>query len=431
MYSSRSRLEVGRTKLRFRFSSRKVIRNIILCLVLFAILPPIFFHFRLSRFHQMQVRKCGWLNDPPLVCAHGGDSSKASPNTMAAYLSALHSQVDCIEIDVSRSLDGVLFALHDRNFWQHVLCEVIRTCDCSNVSSYTSIMDSGGIFWPIDIIYFKKYAIWPCLTFTRKWRHGHGSAMAEKAGETLPSLCCLYNLRPASASAVAVVVAVICRHLPVAVCCLSSFRRDLQRLSGNATSKVGHMSSKEIRELGATRHSVEKLNDESIPTIQDALLLTSNSVQQIVLDVKVGPPFFEKGLAEDVLSIVEKTECRNCVIWAKSDDLAREVIKISSEITVGYIVMREPKTGARTNLLRMKGAEVVGVYHPLIDEKLMKILHRRNKKVYAWTVDDEESMQKMLFEHVDAIVTGNPTLLQLLMQDTRTQCLEEGYSLSN
>ncbi|XP_019434591.1 PREDICTED: glycerophosphodiester phosphodiesterase GDPD4 isoform X2 [Lupinus angustifolius] len=293
MYSSRSRLEQGRTKFRFRFSSRKVLRIIIPCLVLFAILPPIFFHFRLSRFHQMQVRKCGWLNDPPLVCAHGGDSSKASSNTMAAYLSALHSQVDCIEIDVSRSSDGVLFALHDR---------------------------------------------------------------------------------------------------------------DLQRLSGNTTSKVGHMSSKE---------------------------LTSNSVQQIILDVKVGPPFFEKGLAEDILNIVEKTECRNCVIWAKSDNLAREVIKISSEITVGYIVMREPKTGVRTNLLRMKGAEVVGVYHPLIDEKLMKILHRRNKKVYAWTVDDEESMQKMLFENVDAIVTGDPTLLQQLMQNTRTQCLEEGYSLPN
>lgn len=43
---------------------------------------------------------------------------------------------------------------------------------------------------------------------------------------------------------------------------------------------------------------------------------------------------------------------------------------------VGYIVMREPSTGARTKLLRMKGAEVVGVYHPLIDEKLMRVLHR-------------------------------------------------------
>lgn len=33
---------------------------------------------------------------------------------MNAYRIALHSQVDCIEIDVSRSSDGVLFALHDR-----------------------------------------------------------------------------------------------------------------------------------------------------------------------------------------------------------------------------------------------------------------------------------------------------------------------------
>ncbi|KAK7322360.1 hypothetical protein VNO77_25739 [Canavalia gladiata] len=311
-----SRSKNGRKPL--RFSSRKLIRNIILSLVVLAILPPIFFHFRLRRFHLMQLRNCRWLNDPPLVCAHGGDSSKASPNTMASYLSALQSRVDCVEIDVSRSSDGVLFALHDR---------------------------------------------------------------------------------------------------------------DLQRLTGNTSSKVGYMSSKEIRELSASHQSTEKFMDESIVTLLDALMLTANSVRQIILDVKVGPPFYEKELAKDILSIVEETQCRNCLIWAKSDNLARDVIKLSAEITVGYIVMREPSTGARTNLLRMKGAEVVGVYHPLIDEKLMRVLHRRKKKVYAWTVDDAESMQKVLFEHVDAIVTSNPTFLQRLMQDMRIQCLEEGYSL--
>lgn len=42
---------------------------------------------------------------------------------------------------------------------------------------------------------------------------------------------------------------------------------------------------------------------------------------------------------------------------------------------VGYVVMNDPSTGARTNLLRMKGAAVVGVYHPLIDEKLVNTLH--------------------------------------------------------
>lgn len=33
---------------------------------------------------------------------------------VGAYHEALRSNVDCIEIDVSRSSDGVLFALHDR-----------------------------------------------------------------------------------------------------------------------------------------------------------------------------------------------------------------------------------------------------------------------------------------------------------------------------
>ncbi|KAK6940372.1 Glycerophosphodiester phosphodiesterase domain [Dillenia turbinata] len=297
-------------------SRRRFFPLIILILALVALLPPIFFHFRLRRLHQVRLRKCSWLKNPPLVCAHGGDSSLAFPNTIAAYNAALHSQVDCIEIDVSRSADGVLLALHDR---------------------------------------------------------------------------------------------------------------DLQRISGNNNSRVGYFSMKEIKELGAHQPRRE-FNDHNIPTIEDALMHVSRSVRQVILDAKVGPPHYEKGLAEDILSVVERTHCTNCIIWAKSDVIARDVIKLSPDVTVGYIVMIDPSTGVRTNLLRTKRAGVVGVYHPLIDEKLVRIVHGRNKKVYAWTVDDEVSMQKMLSEHVDAIVTSNPTLLQGIMQDIRTQCREEGFS---
>ncbi|XP_014500225.1 glycerophosphodiester phosphodiesterase GDPD4 [Vigna radiata var. radiata] len=311
MRSSRSR--TGRRPLKLPW------RNlIVVSLAIFAIVPPIFFHFRLRRFNQIRLMKCRWLNNPPLICAHGGDSSKASPNTMASYFHAIQAHADCIEIDVSRSSDGVLFALHDR---------------------------------------------------------------------------------------------------------------DLQQLTGNDSIKVGHMNSKQIRELSLSQQSKSKFTDETILTIQDALMLTANSVRQIVLDVKVGPPFYEKELAKDVLSAVGKTQCSNCLIWAKSDNVARDVIKLSSNITVGYIVTREYSSGVRSTLLRMKGAEVVGVYHGLIDEKIVRVLHRRNKKVYAWTVDDEESMRRMLVEHVDAIITSNPTSLKGIMQDIKLQCLEEGYSI--
>ncbi|XP_048227329.1 glycerophosphodiester phosphodiesterase GDPD4 isoform X2 [Ricinus communis] len=266
----------------------------------------------------MRVRRCGWLNNPPLVCAHGGDSTHAFPNTMAAYHLAIRSRADCIEIDVSRSLDGALFALHDR---------------------------------------------------------------------------------------------------------------DLQQISGHNTSKVGYLSMKEIKELYVPHQPAEEFHDQTIPTIEEALKLISTSVRQVILDAKAGPPSYEKGLAKDILSVVDRAQCRNCLVWAKGDNLVRDVIKQSSNVTAGYIVMVDPKTGNRMNLLRMKGARVVGIYHPLIDEKLVRILHGRNKQVYAWTVDDVDSMRRMLIERVDAIVTSNPSLLQRLMQDIRTQCREEGFSL--
>ncbi|XP_031121709.1 glycerophosphodiester phosphodiesterase GDPD4 [Ipomoea triloba] len=300
-------------------SWKRLFRYLLISLAVIAILPPLYFHFKLRRFHQVQERKCSWLRNPPLICAHGGDSSKAFPNTITAYQIALSSQVDCIEVDVSRSSDGVLFALHDR---------------------------------------------------------------------------------------------------------------DLQRISGNDTSKVGYLSSKEIKELFASHKLQQTYHDLGVPTIEDALKLISGSVQQVILDIKIGPPLYEKGLAGDVVSSYEKLGCKNCVVWAKSDNIPRDVLSLAPDAMVGYIVMMDPSTGTRSQLLRMRGAGVVGVYHPLIDNKLVKTLHARNKKVYAWTVDDEESMNKMLIEHADAIVTSNPSALKRVMQAARAQCLGDGFSFS-
>lgn len=38
--------------------------------------------------------------------------------------------------------------------------------------------------------------------------------------------------------------------------------------------------------------------------------------------------------------------------------------------------MVDKSTGRRTQLVRLEGAKVAGVYHPLIHEKVMKVMHR-------------------------------------------------------
>jgi len=205
--------------------------------------------------------------------------------------------------------------------------------------------------------------------------------------------------------------------------------RDLQKMSGNSTAKVGHWTTDEIKALSARFQLSKRVQNEEVLKAEDAVVMISQSVRQVVVDVKVGPPSFEKGLAEDVLSLLRRTNCKNCLVWAKSDDLGRDIIKLSKDVIVGYIVMVDKSTNRRTELVRIEGAKVAGVYHPLIHEKVMKVMRRHDRRVFAWTVDDSSSMKKMLFEHVDAIVTSNPSLLQQLMHETRTECMEDGFAL--
>lgn len=53
-----------------------------------------------------------------------------------------------------------------------------------------------------------------------------------------------------------------------------------------------------------------------------------------------------------------------------------EIYFLFSYIQVGYIVMKDPITGIQSDLLRMEGAEVIGVYHGLVNEKLVNLAHR-------------------------------------------------------
>ncbi|WZN67394.1 glycerophosphodiester phosphodiesterase [Chloropicon roscoffensis] len=69
---------------------------------------------------------------PPVVCAHGGDSTNHPPNTMEAFRAALAGGAGCAEVDVAASKDGVLFVLHARE-----------------LSSLLSRHESGGNAWDL------------------------------------------------------------------------------------------------------------------------------------------------------------------------------------------------------------------------------------------------------------------------------------------
>lgn len=53
------------------------------------------------------------LDSGPLIYAHRGDRSRAPDNTLEAYLLAIEAGADGVELDVRRTLDGILILHHE------------------------------------------------------------------------------------------------------------------------------------------------------------------------------------------------------------------------------------------------------------------------------------------------------------------------------
>lgn len=81
----------------------------------------------------------------PFLWAHRGDSASAPENTMAAFVAALESGADGIELDVHLSSDGVPVVIHDET--------LNRTTDAAGLVSLAttqqlSTLDAGSWFSP-------------------------------------------------------------------------------------------------------------------------------------------------------------------------------------------------------------------------------------------------------------------------------------------
>jgi len=64
--------------------------------------------------HEPSPQYCARLKDP-LVCAHGGDTTVAPPNTIPAFQAAIAAGAGCLEVDVSMTKDKQLVVLHERD----------------------------------------------------------------------------------------------------------------------------------------------------------------------------------------------------------------------------------------------------------------------------------------------------------------------------
>ena len=138
-----------------------------------------------------------------------------------------------------------------------------------------------------------------------------------------------------------------------------------------------------------------------IPLLEDVL---KRFAGRTFLDIELKESGFE-GQAIDLIKT--QADIRNVMISGLHTDMLNEVHDLQPDIQLGFIYNRTQDEESRHN----SPIDYVIPQFRLASRQLINDVHDEDLQVYAWTVNQESEMRRLVMLGVDGIITDEPGLL--------------------
>jgi len=156
----------------------------------------------------------------------------------------------------------------------------------------------------------------------------------------------------------------------------------------------------ELRQLDAGSWKDPKFSDQKLPTFKEAALTM----------LKGSVPLLERksGSAEQTLVDLKEIDAvEKVVVQAFDWTFLRSLHKLEPKIVLGALgggKIPPPKV----RVIKRTGASVVGWSHKDLDAETIDRLHDAGLRVWAYTVDHEKDIRRLVKMGIDGIITNRP-----------------------
>lgn len=172
---------------------------------------------------------------------------------------------------------------------------------------------------------------------------------------------------------------------------------------------VKDFTLKEIKRLDAGIKFGKKFSGERIPALYEVFDLVANQNIILNIEIKNGIVIYP-GIEEKLVEMIMDYNFRDRVVISSFNHYSiREVKEIAPELKVGLLYecgLVEPWYIAN----RMHAYSLHPFYFNIIPE-LVAGCKKNNIKLFPWTVDKKDDMERMIKLGVDAIITNDPQTL--------------------
>ncbi len=195
---------------------------------------------------------------------------------------------------------------------------------------------------------------------------------------------------------------------------------NLRRTTG-VNKNTWEMTYAEIEKLDAGSFFDSKFKGEKIPLLEDVIKYAKEN--NLKLNIELKPTGNEENFESSVIDVIRKYDFQNnCVVTSQVYEVLENVKKYDKDIKTVYVM-----SFAYGDITNLKSADSFSIEAASINRTLVKKVHNNGKEIYAWTVNTNESINKMIEYNVDNIITDNITLAKKLIYSSKTSNIIQEY----
>ena len=178
----------------------------------------------------------------------------------------------------------------------------------------------------------------------------------------------------------------------------------LARTAG-VDKKIWDVTYDEIKDLDNGSFFSKEYAGTVIPTLDEVIKLCRGD-EKLFLNIEIKRTGHDEGITQKVIDlIVENNFMNQCDITSQDYSTIEEVRSLNPDILTAYTSVI-----GIGNIQDLEAADIISISETFATYDNIRSLHKAGKRVFVWTVNEEETMERLISLNVDAILTNNPGL---------------------
>ncbi|UZP04019.1 glycerophosphodiester phosphodiesterase [Clostridium botulinum] len=198
---------------------------------------------------------------------------------------------------------------------------------------------------------------------------------------------------------------------------------NLYRITG-VNKNIWEVTYNDIKDLDCSSWFSSEFAGERISTLGEVLDFAKK--EHIKLNIELKPTGYEKDFEKIVIDTINQKNFKNsCVVTSQEYGTLQRIKEYDQEIKTIYVM-----SIALGDITELTEADGFSVEASFITPRLVSMVHNSGKKIFAWTVNTRENMDKMIEMNVDNIVTDNIALAKAAVYESHSGNLVRNYILT-